>query len=168
VAVSQGTIATKPEALIIPTLEALKDENNILVIAALGKRDATLPAEYTVPKNARVADWIPFDSLLPLCDVFVTNGGYGSFQNAVANGIPLVIAPPFFADKRDIAARVEWSGIGINLGTGTPTPEALKDAVLEVFRDGKYRERVAEVKREIECYDPMAIIAGAIDEVANS
>jgi UDP:flavonoid glycosyltransferase YjiC (YdhE family) len=168
VAVSQGTIATKPEALIIPTLEALKDENDILVIAALGKRDATLPAEYTVPKNARVADWIPFDSLLPLCDVFVTNGGYGSFQNAVANGIPLVIAPPFFADKRDIAARVEWSGIGINLGTGTPTPEALKDAVLEVFRDGKYRERVAEVKREIECYDPMAIIAGAIDEVANS
>jgi UDP:flavonoid glycosyltransferase YjiC (YdhE family) len=115
-----------------------------------------------------VADWIPFDSLLPLCDIFVTNGGYGSFQNAVANGIPLVIAPPFFADKRDIAARVEWSGIGINLGTGTPTPEALKDAVLEVFRDGKYRERVAEVQMEIEGYDPMAIIAGAIDEVANS
>ncbi len=168
VAVSQGTVATSPELLIIPTLEALKDQHNILVVVALGKRGATLPAEYSIPKNARVADWIPFDSLLPLSDVFVTNGGYGSFQNALANGVPLVIAPPFFADKRDIAARVEWSGTGVNLKAGTPTPEALKDAVLEVLRDGKYKKRVMEVKEEIETYDPMAIIAGAIDEVANS
>lgn len=168
VAVSQGTVATSPEALIIPTLEALKDQHNILVVVALGKRGATLPGKYSIPKNARVADWIPFDSLLPLSDVFVTNGGYGSFQNALANGVPLVIAPPFFADKRDIAARVEWSGTGINLKTGTPSPGALKDAVLEVLRDGKYKKRVIEVKEEIETYDPMAIIAGAIDEVANS
>jgi UDP:flavonoid glycosyltransferase YjiC (YdhE family) len=168
VAVSQGTIATSPEELIIPALEALKDQQNILVVVALGKRGATLPAEYSIPKNARVADWIPFDLLLPLSDVFVTNGGYGSFQNALANGVPLVIAPPFFADKRDIAARVEWSGTGINLKTGTPTAEALKGAVLEVLGDGKYQKRVTEVKEEIEGYDPMAIIAGAIDEVANS
>jgi UDP:flavonoid glycosyltransferase YjiC (YdhE family) len=168
VAVSQGTVATRPEALIIPTLEALKDQHNILVVVALGKRGATLPAEYSIPKNARVADWIPFDSLLPISDVFVTNGGYGSFQNALANGVPLVIAPPFFADKRDIAARVEWSGTGINLTTGTPTSEALKGAVLEVLRDGKYKKRVMEVKEEIEAYDPMAIITGAIDEVASS
>jgi UDP:flavonoid glycosyltransferase YjiC (YdhE family) len=152
----------------MPTLEALKDQHNILVVVALGKRGATLPAEYSIPKNARVADWIPFDLLLPLSDVFVTNGGYGSFQTALANGVPLVIAPPFFADKRDIAARVEWSGTGINLKTGTPTPQALKGAVLEVLRDGKYMKRVMEVKEEIEGYDPMAIITGAIDEVAHS
>ncbi|KAE9367955.1 glycosyltransferase family 1 protein [Stipitochalara longipes BDJ] len=168
VALSQGTIVTSPETLIIPTLEALKDEESILIIVALGKRGATLPPEYSIPSNARVADWIPFDALLPLSDVFVTNGGYGSFQNALANGVPLVIAPPFFADKRDIAARVEWSGTGVNLGTGTPTPEALKDAVLEVFNNRKYKERALEVKKEIESYDPMTIIASAIDEVANS
>jgi UDP:flavonoid glycosyltransferase YjiC (YdhE family) len=166
VAVSQGTVVTSPETLIIPTLEALKGQDDILVIVALGKRGATFPAEYSIPKNARVADWIPFDELLPLSDVFVTNGGYGSFQNAVANGVPLVIAPPFFADKRDIAARVEWSGTGVNLRTGTPTSEALEEAVLEVFRDKKYKKRVLEVKKEIESYEPMAIIASAIDEVA--
>ena len=100
--------------------------------------------------------------------MFVTNGGYGSFQNALAHGVPLVLAPPFFADKKDIAAIVEWSDTGVNLGTGTPTTEELKDGVLEVLRDGKYKERGLEVKKEIEGYDPMAIIAGAIDEVANS
>ncbi|PMD40863.1 glycosyltransferase family 1 protein [Hyaloscypha variabilis F] len=168
VAVSQGTIVNGPESLIIPTLEALKDQDSILVVVALGKRGASLPAEYSIPSNARVADWIPFDALLPLSDVFVTNGGYGSFQNALANGVPLVIAPPRFADKRDIAARVQWSGTGVNLGTGTPTVEALKDAVLEVFNSGKYKERALEVKKEIESYDSMAIITGAIDEVANS
>jgi UDP:flavonoid glycosyltransferase YjiC (YdhE family) len=166
VAVSQGTVVTSPETLIIPTLEALKDQDDILVIAALGKRGSELPAEFSIPKNARVADWIPFDELLPLSDVFVTNGGYGSFQNALTSGVPLVIAPPFFADKRDIAARIQWSGTGVNLGTGTPTPEDLKEAVLEVFKDEKYKNRVLEVKKEIESYDPMAIIASAIDEVA--
>ncbi len=168
VAVSQGTVAMKPENLIIPTLEALKDHEDILVVVALGKRGATLPAEYSIPKNARVADWIPFDDLLPLSDVFVTNGGYGSFQNALSCGVPLVIAPPFFADKRDIAGRVEWSGTGINLKTGNPTPEALREAVLDILRDEKYKKRALEIKAEIETYDPMAIIACAIDEVAGS
>jgi UDP:flavonoid glycosyltransferase YjiC (YdhE family) len=166
VSVSQGTIANNPENLIIPTLKALKDCDDILVVAALGKRGEKLSAEYSIPKNARVADWIPFDELLPLSDVFVSNGGYGSLQSALANGVPLVLAPPFFADKRDIAARVEWSGTGINLRTGTPTPEALKEAVLEVFKGEKYKKRALEVKKEIESYDPMAIITAAIDEIA--
>jgi UDP:flavonoid glycosyltransferase YjiC (YdhE family) len=168
VAVSQGTIALKPESLIIPTLEALRDQKDILVVVALGKRGASLPAEYSIPKNARVADWIPFDDLLPASDVFVTNGGYGSFQNALACGVPLVIAPPPFADKRDIAGRVEWSGTGINLRTGTPTPEELKKAVQEIFSDEKYNRRAVEIKAEIATYDPLAIITGAIDEVAAS
>lgn len=168
VAVSQGTVALKPENLILPTLEALKDQEDILVVVALGKRGAVLPAEYSVPKNARVADWIPFDDLLPVSDVFVTNGGYGSFQNALACGVPIVIAPPYFADKRDIAGRVEWSGTGINLRTGTPTSEELRKAVQEIFSDRKYKKRALEIKAEIATYDPVAIITCAIDEVAAS
>lgn len=166
VAVSQGTVIRNYSDLIMPTLEALSDREDILVVAALGKHGATLPATAIIPENARVADWIPFNELLQLSDVFVTNGGYGSFQNALSRGVPLVIAAPHFADKVDIADRVEWSGTGINLKTGTPTPEALKKAILEVLSVEKYKRRALEIQAEIESYDPAAIITATIDEVA--
>jgi UDP:flavonoid glycosyltransferase YjiC (YdhE family) len=153
-------------SLIIPTLEALGGCNDFLVVVALGKLGANLPATAVIPENARVADWIPFDDLLSISDVFVTNGGYGSFQNAVARGVPLVLAAPCFADKMDIADRVEWSGTGINLRTGAPSPEAVKKAVIEVLTVEKYKRRALEVQAEIEGYDPLAIITAAIDEVA--
>ena len=167
VAVSQGTVALDYNHLIIPTLEALKERDDILVVAALGRKGATLPGAIVNSHNARIADWIPFDELLSLSDVFVTNGGYGGFQNALARGVPIVIAAPQFADKRDIADRVEWSETGINLRTGTPTSEALKEAVVKVLTEGTYKRRALEIQTEIRSHNPMIIIAGAIDEVAN-
>lgn len=166
IAVSQGTMALAYSDLIIPTLNALSSCSDMIVVVALGKKGARLPDDFEVPGNAKVVDWIPFDDLLELSDVFVTNGGYGSFQNACSRGVPLVVAAPLFADKRDIADRVEWSGVGINLKTGTPSPEALREAVSEVLGDEKYKKRVGEVRGEIRGFDPMKVIAGAIDELA--
>ena len=166
VAVSQGTVIRNYNDLIIPTLEALGGSNDLLVVVALGKHGATLPTTAFIPENARVADWIPFDQLLSVSDIFVTNGGYGSFQNALARAVPLVIAAPRFADKTDIADRVEWSGTGINLKTGTPSPEAVKKAVVTVLTTQRYKRRALEIQAEIETYHPMAIITAAVDEVA--
>jgi hypothetical protein len=60
VLVTQGTLAnTDLTELIEPTLAALTDED-VLVIAATGDTDATISA---VPRNARVARFIPFDQL---------------------------------------------------------------------------------------------------------
>ena len=167
IAVSQGTVSHKYNHLIIPALEAFEDREDFLVVVALGKKGAVLPEGTVVPGNARVADWIPFDDLLPLSDVFITNGGYGGFQNSLAKGVPIVIAAPQFADKRDVADRVEWSGAGINLRTGTPPSDAVRNAVVEVLTDRKYRRRALEIQAEIRTYNPIAIISGAIDEVAS-
>lgn len=166
VAVSQGSVSFDYSHLDIPTLKALKDREDMFVVVALGKKGATLPECTNIPENARVADWIPYDELLPLSDVFVTNGGYGGFQNSLSRGVPLVIAAPQFADKRDIADRLEWSGTGINLKTGTPTSKAVREAVIEILTNGKYKRRALEIQSEIKNYDPMKIITGAIDEVA--
>jgi UDP:flavonoid glycosyltransferase YjiC (YdhE family) len=165
VAVSQGTVSFDYSHLNIPTLQALKDRGDLFVVVALGKKGATLPEGTIIPGNARVADWIPYDELLALSDAFVTNGGYGGFSNALARGVPIVIAAPQFADKRDIADRVMWSGTGVNLKTGTPTSKMVRDAVMEVLTNEEYKRRALEIQSEIRSYDPMEIIAGAIDEV---
>ena len=103
-----------------PTIEALADEN-VIVVATTGGRDVS-ELNVPMPPNTYVAEYIPHDVLLPKVDVMVTNGGYGAVQRALATGVPLVVAGNT-EDKPEVAARVAWSGAGINLRTGTPTAE---------------------------------------------
>ena len=78
--------------------------------------------------------------MLPLVDVVVSNGGYGGVQQALAHGIPLVVAGRT-EDKVEVTARVGWSGAGIDLRTHRPSPDAVGDAVRTVLADRAYSAR---------------------------
>ena len=52
-------------------------------------------------------------------------------------------------DKQEVAGRVAWSGTGINLRTGTPTPGRLRRAVRSALADLRYRIEAARLRREI-------------------
>jgi UDP:flavonoid glycosyltransferase YjiC (YdhE family) len=145
VVVNQGTIATNPQDLIVPALQALADEE-LLVVAVSGGA----PAEslgITLPANARVAPFIPFAALLPHADAMLTNGGYGGVQFALAHGVPLVVAG-VTEEKPEIAARVAWSGAGINLKTGTPTAEQIRSAVRAVLDQPQFREHARRIQAD--------------------
>ena len=89
VLITQGTLANRDfNELIQPALLGLRDEN-VTVIAATGRSDNNT---LDVPKNARVASFIPFDRVLPKADVLVTNGGYGAVNHAFSLGVPIVVA----------------------------------------------------------------------------
>ncbi|KAL2061940.1 hypothetical protein VTL71DRAFT_7318 [Oculimacula yallundae] len=164
--VCQGTmaLASRYTELIIPAIEALKDRPNTLVIAALGKKGAILPENILVPANARVIDWIPFDDILPYCAAYITNAGYGGFQHAISNGTPVITAGEG-EDKPEVAARVEWSGIGVNLRTAKPTQDAILNAVNEITSNPKYGKRAKEMEAEFATYDPIDIIEKTIEEL---
>lgn len=163
--VSQGTLALNYSDLVVPTMKGLETRENTLVVVALGKRGATLPVGTHIPANARVADFIPFDELLPHCAVFVTNGGYGAFQHGISNGTPLVCAGAG-EDKPETSARAEWCGIGVNLRTGTPTPEAIRGAVDEIVSNPRYKMRPKELEAEMAMFDPMSVLESNIEELA--
>lgn len=65
VVVSQGTVETNPNDLILPTLEALKDRDDVLVVATFYISEPEDVPGLVVPSNARVAKYIPHDKLLP-------------------------------------------------------------------------------------------------------
>ena len=94
--------------------------DDVLVVATTGGPDPE-PLRRGLPANVRLERFVPHDLLLPHVDVMVTNGGYGGVQQALANGVPLVVAGDS-EDKPEVAARVQWSGTGINLHTGRPSP----------------------------------------------
>ena len=122
----------------MPTIRGLADRD-VLVVATTGGRD-TAWIEAQLPENARVAEFLPYDALFEKVDVFVTNGGYGGVHYALAHGVPIVVAG-MTEDKAEVSARVEWSGIGMNLRTNTPTPAKVAAAVDRVLADRPTRPR---------------------------
>ncbi|MDT5066394.1 MAG: hypothetical protein QOK02_2549 [Mycobacterium sp.] len=148
--------------LIEPTIEALTDED-VTVVVTTGGRDAG-DIKVALPSNTHVAEYIPYDVLMPKVDVMVTNGGYGAVQRAVSTGVPLVVAAST-EHEPEVAARVAWSGVGINLKTGTPSPSMIRWAVREILDDGPYLCRARELEAAFAQRDGIAEIAALVDEV---
>jgi len=103
--VAQGTVSMNPYDLIIPTMLAFQNRDDILVVVALGKKGLSLPEGTLIPKNARVADFLPYDEILEFTDCFVSNGGYGAIQHGLSHGVPQLVAGED-ADKAENCARV--------------------------------------------------------------
>src|SRR6476660_455279 len=161
--VTQGTIDNADLGrLLEPTIDAL-DGEDVIVVATTGGRDVST-LKMPVPLNTYVADYIPHDVLLPKVDVMVTNGGYGAVQRALSTGVPLVVAGNT-EDKPEVAARVAWTGAGINLRTGTPSAGAIRRAVRDVLDDEDYRRAASRLKQACAHRDGITAIATLVDEV---
>lgn len=161
VLVTQGTLANQnPAQLIGPTLQALAGDKGIQVIATTG---GPVPAALSanVPANARVLPFLPYDRLLPKVHAMVTNGGYGSVNHALSLGVPLVVAGGT-EEKPEIAARVAWSGAGINLGSGQPGARQIGDAVRKVLGPSTYRQRAAALREDFACHHALDGITQAL------
>src|SRR5262249_54029329 len=117
--------------------------------------------------NARIARYLPFEWLLPKVDVLITNGGYGSVNQALSFGIPLVTAG-LTEDKADVNARVAWSQGGIDLATNAPTPQAVRQAVRTVLDTPDYRARAALMGEEFRAIDTRSEMLRIISQVAQS
>jgi UDP:flavonoid glycosyltransferase YjiC (YdhE family) len=164
VLVTQGTVANHDFSLLIgPALTALANEPDLLVVVTAGGRSIdAIPGP--IPSNARLASYLPFEWVLPKVDVFVTNGGYGSVNQAMSFGIPLVTAG-LTEDKADVNARVAWSGVGIDLATNHPTPHALREAIRTVLDKPDYRSRALSIADEFATIDTRSEILRIIDQV---
>lgn len=159
VMVTQGTLSTDYDDLVIPTIQALADRHeDVMVVAILGQRGATLEGlDFELPANAYVADYLPYELILPLADVSVQNGGYGGWSQAVMAGVPTVLAGNT-EEKPETIMRGVWSGTSVGITERRPGVEKLRDAITKVLGDPSYRQRTAEIKKENEALDSLAQI----------
>ncbi|NOY37129.1 MAG: hypothetical protein GXO83_06095 [Chlorobi bacterium] len=147
VLISQGTIAKKIDDLIYPAIEALKEEK--MIVIAVPIKDVEIR---NLPENTHTAPYIPFGNLLPHVDIMISNGGFGGTQNALAHGIPVVIAGAT-EDKMEVAARLENSGAGINLRKQKPTPADIRKAVMKILSVPSYKQKAKELQTNFAKYD---------------
>ncbi|KDN16982.1 glycosyltransferase [Amycolatopsis rifamycinica] len=143
--VTQGTVANDDLGrLVEPAIEALAGQDVLVVATTCGGRLRS----GALPENVRVADFLPYDELLPRCAAMVGNGGYGGVNHALRYGVPLVVVGAS-EDKREVAARVSWSGAGIGRARASASPRTLRRDVRAVLDDPRYRTRARELAAEM-------------------
>ena len=159
VLITQGTLANHDlNELIQPALVGLADEK-VTVIVAAGRSDTQT---ITVPENARVASFIPFDRILPKVDVLVTNGGYGAVNHAFSLGVPIVVAGES-EDKNFVAARIGWTGAGINLNSRYATAGQIRNAVRTILTNQQYRNEAQRLQANFSRYNALDELARTVD-----
>jgi UDP:flavonoid glycosyltransferase YjiC (YdhE family) len=112
--VTQGTYDVDPRDLLLPALEGLADLDVRVAVATGG----ATPARGRGAAERAAGSVPPLRPLLPRTSVMVTNGGWGGVLASLAAGVPLVVAGGTL-DKPEIARRVAWSGVGVDLRTGS-------------------------------------------------
>jgi hypothetical protein len=155
VLVTQGTVANRDFGQLVgPTLQGLAKEEDLIVLVTTGGQPAeSIPVD--IPANARVTSFLPYEHVLPKVDLLITNGGYGTVNMALAQGVPIVSAG-LTEDKEEVSAHVQWSGAGIDLRTNQANPEMVRSAARQILDSPVYRNRARELAEEFAHHDTSA------------
>jgi UDP:flavonoid glycosyltransferase YjiC (YdhE family) len=161
--VTQGTLEQDPEKILVPTMEAFKNTDFLVVATTGGAGTEQLQARFP-EKNIVVRDFIPFNDIMPHCTIYVTNGGYGGVMLGIGNDLPMVVAG-IHEGKNEINARIGYFKLGIDLKTEYPSPQQIRKSVYEILENNSYRANVKKLSREFKEYDTPALCEKYIFEL---
>lgn len=150
VLVTQGTIENDITKLLEPTLDAFKD-TDVLVIATTGGNGTAVLSNKYAADNVIIADFLPYEDVMPHASVYVTNGGYGGAMLSLKHKLPMVTAG-LNEGKIEICARIGYFKYGIDLKTETPAAKAIYDAATEIMENEIYKINVSRISDELSGY----------------
>jgi len=90
------------------------------------------------PGHVLAVRQVPMLELMPRLDAVVSHGGLNTVCEALAHGVPLVIAP-IKGDQPINAAQVAAAGAGVRVRFARSGPQALREALVAVLDDPSYR-----------------------------
>ncbi|HEY0677894.1 MAG TPA: glycosyltransferase [Chitinophagaceae bacterium] len=165
VLVTQGTVERDTAKLLEPTLEAFKNSGFLVIVTTGGSGTDDLRKKFP-QTNFIIEDFIPFNDVMPYCDVYITNGGYGGVMLGIEHGLPMVVAG-VHEGKNEINARVGYFRLGVNLKSEMPSPAQIRAGVEAVIADPQYRENVMNLKIELSTYNPQFLCEKYMHELFN-
>jgi len=130
-----------------------------VIIDALGNTECQVmmttgltvgPEQLSAPENIHLTRFASGDELSRRADLVLCHGGSGTSSQALRAGKPIVVAWP-------LARNSCWSAeqqmeLGVGLGALNPTPGELRDMVMEVLHDAKYRETASAFRPVLSAY----------------
>jgi MGT family glycosyltransferase len=126
-------------ARVVEALRPLGREVQAVVVAP----DGTV--QDPPPDDVLVRSRVPVLDLMPRLDAVVSHGGLNTVCEALAHGVPLVVAP-IKGDQPINAARVAAVGAGRRVRFASVRPEQLRADLLAVLDDPAYRAAAHRVR----------------------
>jgi MGT family glycosyltransferase len=139
VLVTASTAFQLDAKLIATALEGLAGEN-LAVVATTAAQD---PAQFHVPSNAHVEQFLPHAPILARASCVVSHGGQGITQKALAAGVPSCVVP-FSRDQFDVARRVEQNDAGVRLHHKRLNRDRLRRALRAAIAKRPGAERISQ------------------------
>jgi MGT family glycosyltransferase len=141
VLVSLGTVNVLFGGRFFATIvEALGDQPFQVILVAPPERVGSVPA------NVLVRPLVPQLALLPHVSAVVCHGGHNTVCEALANGLPLIVAP-IKDDQMIVAQQVVEAGAGVRVRFGRVGARDLRDAVFQVMSEPRFREAAGRVQQ---------------------
>lgn len=117
------------------------------------------------PRNFVVRERVPQLALLPHVDAVLCHGGHNTVCEALAHGLPLVVAP-IRDDQPVVAGQVVRAGAGIRIRYGRVSLESLRAAVLRVLREPEFRRGAARIRASFASAGGALAAADALEAMA--
>ncbi|KAF2099105.1 UDP-Glycosyltransferase/glycogen phosphorylase [Rhizodiscina lignyota] len=164
IAVSRSSFDVSLENTILPALEGLKSRTDLVVVVALVNSEVgDFKAEHDIPSNAYITRLIPFDLLFPHVDVLVTSAGYGTIQNALRHGVP-VLSHGELEDKPQIGALIQHTGVGVFYQHANLDAQTVSDSVDKLLGNSSYLHTARKIQDIYKDYDPIDKLDQLIQE----
>ena len=161
VLVSMGTVnADASERFLRAAIDALAGEPLQAIVVA--------PFEVAPPRdNVIVRRYVPQLALLAHVDAVVCHAGHNTTVEALAHGLPLVVAP-IKDDQPIVADQVVAAGAGLRVKFGRVAAGDLRAAVRRVLDEPSFRASAESVRASFAAAGGAAAAARALEELGAS
>ncbi|MGE7928994.1 macrolide family glycosyltransferase [Lysinibacillus xylanilyticus] len=157
--ISLGTVLNQAIDFYKLCFKAFGNTEHTVVMSIGGQTQLDELGEF--PENFIVKTYVPQTELLKYTKLFITHGGMNSTNEALYNGVPLIVIP-LSADQPIIAKQVTNIGAGIQLQMQTLTANQLNEAADQVLNNPSIHKAVANIK---ESYQKSGGYQKAVDEI---
>ncbi|PJO44835.1 macrolide family glycosyltransferase [Lysinibacillus xylanilyticus] len=157
--ISLGTVLNQAVDFYKLCIKAFGDTEHTVVMSIGGQTQLDELGE--IPENFIVKNYVPQTELLKHTKLFITHGGMNSTNEALYNGVPLILLP-LSADQPIIADQVINIGAGIQLQMQTLTANQLNEAANQVLNTPSIHKAVTNIK---ESFQKSGGYQKAVDEI---
>jgi MGT family glycosyltransferase len=144
-------------ATVVQAMAPLADRLQMILVAPLDLVDSP-------PNHVMVRQFVPQLDLLPHLHAVVSHAGHNTVCEALAHGVPLVVAP-IRDDQPVIAGQVVDAGAGVRVHFSRVDATGLRNAITTVLEDPPYREAAQRVRQEFDAAGGAAAAANYLEKL---